>query len=269
MPSSPDIRSQRRVSARAASLALLCALSAGCAGLQWPGPTAPGGRPPAPRVSVADVQLVQSPTAQMMAAYLCTQVAPIPLVCGVFGAAPSHEQLTFTFDFAIDVENVADVPLPIVSALVAFTAYPDAQGQQNLGAACLTMCDDPATCRQDTTAACESDEPEIRDMGDFARAAAGLLFAVATGQERLDNLRIRTIAPHANVRVVIRLQLDPERVLSLVRQLATDAIHAISSGRSATFAIPYQVEGSIWLTVEHFGRFAASFPAYRNQWVIR
>ena len=254
---------------RGALFVALCALAAGCAGLQWPGMPVPGGQPPTPHVSVAEVRLVRAPTAQMMAGYYCARVAPNPLLCLAFGGVPSREQMTFAFDVGLDVENVAEVPLPVVSALVAFTAYPDARGQQNLGAACITMCDDPATCPQDTTTSCESSEPEIRDLSDFGRAAAGFLLAVATGEERLENLRIRTIAPRSTARVSVRLQLDPEQVLGLVRQLATESLQAISSGRRTTFTIPYQVEGSIWLTVEHFGRFAASFPTYRGEWVIR
>jgi hypothetical protein len=30
--------------------------------------------------------------------------------------------------------------------------------------------------------------------------------------------------------------------------------------------IPYQIEGSAWVTIENFGRVGASIPAMRNQW---
>lgn len=250
-------------------LATLCL--GGCPGFEFPintggGPAA--ARPIPPNVTVSSVTLTHAPTAQQVGRSLCPQVAN-PLACQLLGSAPTAEQMKFTFDVELDVENTNRIPLPVTSALAAFTAFPAATGQQNLGAVCMSLCQDPASCPQDATNACEASEPEIRDMHDFANAAAGFLVALATGQERLENLRIRTVAPGAHTRVVFRLELNPNQVLALLRQVAGDAVAQLAAGRNPELVIPYQIEGSIWITVEHFGRFAVSFPAYRSQWALQ
>lgn len=247
---------------------LTCVAAIGCATFPL-GPVVTGPPPTPPRVAVSAIRLVSAPTPEDIARWLCPEVAP-SLVCQLLaGGRPSREAMRVVFDVQLDVENPNTIPLPLVAALVAFKAYPDAADAQNLGAACLTLCEDPASCTQDATRACESNEPSIRDADDFARAATNFLIAVATGRERFENLRVRTLAPGAHSSVVFRLELDPEQVFALVSRLATDAIAAIRAGRAPSVSIPYEVEGSVWVVVEHFGRFAASFPPFRDAFVIR
>lgn len=242
---------------------------AGCAGFQFPMSSSnAASRPVPPNISVASVTLAHAPSNNAIGRTLCDR-ATSSFACNLLGPRPSAADMKFVFDVELDIENTNRIPLPVTSALAAFTAFPEASGQQNLGAVCMSLCEDPASCPQTATNACESTEPEIRDVHDFANAAANLLVAVAMGRDSLSNLRIRTVAPGAHTRVVFRLELNPEQVLGLVQQVATDAVPQLIAGQDVALTIPYQIEGSIWITVEHFGRFAVNIPAYRNSWTIR
>jgi hypothetical protein len=220
--------------------------------------------PVAPRITVAGVALVSAPSKEMVARALCPRVAPAA-ICLLLGA-PAN--IDFVFDVQLDIANDNSIPLPMVEALAAFTAFPGGASTQNLGAVCLSMCNDPASCppRAD---ACSAGGPSIRTLRDFASATAGFLVAVATGQAHLDNLRIKTIPAHGSSRVTIELQLDPQQIVTLLATLAQDAIAQIKSGQPPAFAIPYQIEGSVWLDVQSFGKLAAAFGPYRNEWAIR
>jgi hypothetical protein len=251
---------------RLACLPLLALVS--CAALQQvAGTGASIPRPDPPRMVVAEVGLAAHPTALIVARALCPRVAPVP-VCMVLGGRPSPAELRITFGVALDVENPNTIPLPLVEALVAFTAFPGATGTQNLGAVCISMCDDPAACppRPD---ACTAGGPEIRTVNDFAGAAAGFLLAVATGQESVENLRVKTLAPGGTTRVTVQLALDPEQVLALLATLGNESLAAVQRGQVPRFIIPWQVEGSAWVTVERFGKLAAAFGPVQGTWELK
>jgi len=247
-------------------LALL-ALATSCASLQQVVGGAPVAAPKPPKVTVVEVSLMGYPPAEVIARALCPRVAPMP-VCLVLGGVPGAAQLKISFGVHLDFTNENSVPLPLVEALVAFTAFPGAAGAQNLGAVCLSFCDDPAGCppRPD---ACTGGGPEIRTVNDFAAASAGFLVALAAGQERAENLKIRTLQPNGTTRVTVALELDPQQVIALVGTLGNDAIAQVKRGQVPRFVIPYQVEGSAWVTIESFGKIAAGFGPFTGQWVIQ
>jgi hypothetical protein len=230
----------------------------------------PGGvqAPPPPRIVVAEVRLARMPSKENIARYLCPQVAPTPFLCQALGRSPTAAELAFVFELRLDVTNSASIPLPMVEALTAFTAFPAEQGAQNLGAVCLAMCDDPATCPPPGADACTGGGPSIKTKEDFAMAAASFLVNVAAGQASLDNLRIKTIPAGATTQVVIQLQLDPVQLLGLVNRFAQDAIAQVKRGKVPSFTIPYSVEGSVWVRVEGFGKLSAAFGPYANQWTL-
>jgi hypothetical protein len=190
-------------------------------------------------------------------------------VCNLFVAVPAHDDLRFTFAIDLDVRNPNAIPIPVVEMLAAFTAFPAATGQQNLGAACLTFCADPNNCAQDAPNACHSDSRDIRSITDFAQAAARFLIAVADGEQRFDNLRLRTIPANGTARATVRLSLDVDTMLTVMRTLSQDAIQQITQGRIPAFAIPYRFEGTIWINVDNFGRFGASIPPYTGTWNLQ
>src|SRR5262245_22781297 len=130
---------------RPLALIATCLFVAGCAQLsQLAGPVGmPAPRPP--RIAVGGVMLVAHPRPEDVARALCPRVAPVP-VCMLLGGPPPRDALLVTFSVGLDVTNDNAIPLPLVEALVAFTAYPGPQAGNNLGAVCLSFCDQGAAC---------------------------------------------------------------------------------------------------------------------------
>jgi len=245
------------------------ALGAGsCAGLQLPGGLGQVVKPLLPNITLADVRLVDAPSNRTLAAALCARVAPAP-VCGIIGPVPRPDQIHFGFETHLDASNPNAFPLPVVEALTAFTAYPQAQGQANLGAVCLSFCEDPAHCPQNSAGACQSPEPTVKDADDYAGAVAGLLIGVLTGQVGLENLKVRTIPPSASTRMVVHLELGAEPVLGLMKTFAGQAIDDLKRGRIPQLSIPYKTEGSLFMNVERFGRLAAPFGPREGAFALR
>jgi hypothetical protein len=223
-----------------------------------------GPAPKPPRIVVSGVTLAGHPGPDVIARALCPRIAPAP-VCMILGGMPSPYELRITFALGLDVTNDNAFPLPLVDALVAFTAYPQATGGQRLGAVCLSFCNSDGPCPA-AAGACTSGGPGIRTMNDFAGAAVGFLAAVATGQEAVGNLKIRTIAAGATAHVTVALQLEPMQILALMEQFAGTALDSVKRGQTPSFQIPYAVEGTAWVTVEHFGKIAAGFGPVQGAW---
>ena len=156
----------------------------------------------------------------------------------------------------------------MVSALVGFTAYPGTEANQTLGSVCMSFCADPNNCTQ-SLESCDSTEPEIRTRQDFAMAAANFLVATALGERSFSDLRIQTIPAGSELRFIIRLSLDPRQMIDLLREATLNLIELLRNRQIPEFVIPYSIEGSVWVSVENFGRFAASFGPYGNEWRLR
>jgi hypothetical protein len=220
-----------------------------------------------PKVSIAAVRLAEMPSNRDLASYYCAQYLG-PLICRAFGPVRTTEDLNFAFDVELELQNSNSVPLPLVQTLFAFTAFPEAQGQQNLGTVCLSFCEDPSNCKQDANA-CTSDDPEIRDVRDFANAAAGFLIATALGERRFSDLRVRTVPPNDRMRMVVRLGLDPVQVVGLLRELGSAEIDRIKKGQIPELTIPYEIEGTAWVSVESLGRLATGFGPAAGEWRLQ
>lgn len=229
-------------------------------------------RPSPPEVSLIEVRATHRPTDEQLAAHFCMQeTARSPLgsagtlLCRVFGPTPTERDLQFTFDVELDAANPGRVPLPLISALIAFTAYPDEAGAENLGSLCISLCD-AGECPARGDDACRSDEPEITDVDSLARATVGFLVGLATGERRITDLRVRTIDPSDHVRFVASLAIGVAPMTRLMGRVASGAVDTARSGRTPDFTIPWAIEGSVFVEVESFGRFAASFPETRGSW---
>ncbi|MBK6580513.1 MAG: hypothetical protein IPG17_31015 [Sandaracinaceae bacterium] len=250
------------------SLTLASALTTGCygflPGLEGTQQQAP---PSAPGVSVAEVRLAQMPDRRKLGAYYCAERLG-RFLCGFIGEVPTAEELNFQFDLELLLTNRNPIPLPVVSALVGFTAYPGTEANQTLGSVCMSFCQDPNNCTQ-SLEACDSTEPEIRTRQDFAMAAANFLIATALGERSFSDLRIQTIPAGSELRFIIRLSLDPRQMIDLLREATLNLIELLRNRQIPEFVIPYSIEGSVWVSVENFGRFAASFGPYGNEWRLR
>lgn len=260
---------------RLTSLALCGSLAvlASCPAAGIPGLAGPAGLGPrpVPQVSVSAITLEAQPTNKMLAAFYCGEVLTglASVGCRVFGSVPSKADLRFTFRVELEAKNPASVPMPVVSALVAFAAYPDAAGAQNLGTVCVSMCEDPNSCPQ-VADACASDEPQIRGVNDFANAAAGfLLNAALTGGGSVESLRLPMVPAGGSLKFVAGLSLDIDQMLVLIKRLGGDIVGDLKAGRTPAFTIPWAVEGSIWVRFEGFGRIGAGFPRQTGAWPLR
>jgi len=220
-----------------------------------------------PNVSIAAVRMADMPTARDLAGYYCGQYLG-PLICRAFGPVPKTSDIQFAFDVELAVANGSKVPMPLVQTLFAFTAFPEEQDAQNLGTVCLSFCDDPNNCKQDANA-CRSDAPEIRDIRDFANAASGFLIATALGERKFSDLRVRTVPPNDEMKMVVRLGLDPLQMIGLIRQFGKGEIAKIRSGQIPEFSIPYEIEGTAWVSVESLGRLATGFGPAAGQWRLQ
>jgi hypothetical protein len=248
-------------------LALLLAPLFSCAAL---GLSSTGSKLPnvtRPKVSVAAVRMADMPSARDLASYYCGQYLG-PLICGAFGPVPQVSDIHFAFDVELELANSNNVPLPLVQTLFAFTAFPEAQDAQNLGTVCLSFCEDPNNCKQDANA-CRSDEPEIRDARDFANAATGFLISTALGERKFSDLRVRTVPPNEQMKMVVRLGLDPVQMVGLIRQFGTGELDRIKKGQIPEFSIPYEIEGTAWVSVESLGRLATGFGPAAGQWRLQ
>lgn len=238
----------------------------GCAGLGFgTGSKALNIKPP--NVSIAEVRLAKMPSNKELASYYCAQYLG-PLVCRAFGPVSSISDIHFAFDVELEFRNPNPVPLPVVQALFAFTAFPEQTRTSNLGTVCLSFCEDPDRCTQNANA-CASDDPEIRDAKDFANAAKDFLFAVALGERNFRDLRVRTVPPNDRTRMVVRLGVDPTQMVDLIAKLAKGDIDRVKQGRVPEFAIPYRIEGTAWVAVESFGRLATGFGPATGEWQLR
>jgi len=246
--------------------AVMALASTGCAGFSLGG-ASKGIDVDAPRISIAEVRLAEMPSNKELASYYCAQYLG-PLICRVFGPVSTISDIHFAFDVELAFQNPNPVPLPIVQSLFAFTAFPEQSSSGNLGTVCLSFCEDPNHCTQDANA-CVADDPEIRDAKDFAQAATDFLFSVALGERRFSDLRVRTVPPNDETRMVVRLGIDPEQMVELIARLAKGDIDRIKQGRLPELAIPYRIEGTAWVAVEGFGRLATGFGPANGQWRLQ
>jgi hypothetical protein len=249
------------------SIAIASLLTTGCYGYWPPLGQTQQAPPDAPGVAVAEVRLAQMPDRKKLGAYYCAERLGA-FLCGFIGEVPRAEELNFQFDLELLLTNRNPIPLPVVSALVGFTAYPGTEANQTLGSVCMSFCEDPNNCAQ-SLEACDSTEPEIRTRQDFAMAAANFLISTALGERSFSDLRIRTVPAGSELRFIIRLSLDPRQMINLLREATLNLIELLRNRQIPEFVIPYSIEGSVWVSVENFGRFGASFGPYGNEWRLR
>ena len=93
--------------------------------------------------------------------------------------------------------------------------------------------------------------------------------SVAVGERNFSDLRVRTVPAGSELRFIVRLQLDPRQMITLLREATRNLIDLLRNRQIPEFVIPYRIEGSVWVSVENFGRFAASFGPYGNEWRLR
>lgn len=246
-----------------------------CIPLQNLGALGPGIKPP--QITFTGATLVSTPSRQQLAAFYCPDLVSVPLggaalLCqGLFGPRPSAESMAIAFDARFRIQNPNELPLPLASLLAAVTVYPGA-GNQQTGATCVQLCPGgEATCAgQDPATACQASSRDIRSLSDFANAAAGLMVSngLAAAAGETPSFRAPTVAAAGELEVVARFTLAPAQILRVMRQLAEQSAGELKQGRAPSFAIPYQLEGTIWFDAGSFGRVAIPWGPATGVWNI-
>ena len=249
------------------ALLFLATALPGCGGIRRnvnrPGPSV--SQPSPPIIEVVTTRLSRAPGRRDIAQHYCMERAPTPLICRAFGPLPEEQDLRFAFDVELEMQNPTGSAMPVVQALFAFTAFPESDDEENLGAVCMSFCEDPEDCAASADA-CHSDEPEIRDLDDFRGAVRDFLFSVARGERRFEDLRVRTIPPGETMRLVVRLELEHEQIFRLIRQSVGSLIEGAMREQMPEITIPFRLEGSAWVSIEGLGRIAAGFGPIEDEW---
>jgi hypothetical protein len=258
-------RIQRRAITRWVRSAVLFAtivVTCGCAELL--GVASEGARPVAPVVDAVELRVVELPTARGLAAFYCERLLG-PLICSAFGSA---ERPRFVFDLELAITNQSPAPMPMVQALVAFQAYPDANDPTSLGTTCVSLCGEPSECPAEGPEACVSDDPLVHDRASFVNAAAGFLVGVATGVVDPRNVSVAMIPAGSTLRTVVRLTLDAPTMLEVMTRLGRDVSDELRTGQVPAFEIPYAVQGAVWVEVSGFGRMGVNFGPARGEFRV-
>jgi hypothetical protein len=256
--------------------AVICATAAACIPLHdlGAGGVGPGIKPPA--VTFAGATLAGAPTPQLLAAYYCPELVSVPLggatlLCqSLFGPRPPLSAMAVVFDARFRITNPNEMPLPLASLLVGVTLFP-AAGNQRTGAACLRLCPGgPGTCATDDPGACQASSRDIRSLSDFAAATAGLVvaegLAAAAGQP--PSFTAPTVSAAAELEVSARFTLAPAQLVGVLRQLAEQSTGDLRAGRAPRFAVPYQLEGTIWFDAGSLGRVAIPWGPASGVWTL-
>jgi hypothetical protein len=236
--------------------------------------------PSLPSLQYKQSNLVQSPSQQMMAGYYCPKVVPdafgIPgsaaLGCTVaFGSTPTTTQMQVGFKSDYTVKNPNNFPIPVAEMLTAVTVFPQATAQ-NLGAACVVFCaEGDTTCTgQPGPESCKSTDKDIKDVSDFATATTDLLIAngiqLAAGQKPQFKLPEVNAESESNLSALFGFGPDP--LLETLKQLAEQSVSQLASGQQITWAIPYRIEGTLWLNVGSLGKVAVGFGPVDGTFVV-
>jgi hypothetical protein len=243
---------------------------AGC-GQKIPGLGGLAAKAPVPEIKVSQVMIESKPSNKMLGGYYCNEAAGggmLAMGCRVFGSIAAKADLKFTFKVELEAKNPSPAPMPVVAAMIAFTAYPADSAGQNLGSVCVQMCEDPNNCPQ-AADACNSSEPTIKGASDFASAAAGFLVSTALNGGPKDDLRIPMVPAGGTLKFVAGLSLNIDQMLALIKRASGDAMSQAKSGKTPTFTIPWAVEGSVWVNFQGFGRIGASFPQQTGEWQLQ
>jgi hypothetical protein len=231
----------------------------------------------APTVQYQGAALAQAPSQEMMAAYYCPQVVSDALgvgaaACGyAFGAPPAASAMTVGFDLSFKVHNPNAFPIPVAEILTAVTVFPG-ETEQALGASCVVFCSagDASCTGQPGPDSCTARSGDIRSIEDFGGAAAGLLLAsgasLAAGEA--PSFTMPEVIANGDAVVNARFAFGTDPLLAALEQLALQSASELAAGQQVSFAIPYRIEGTIWLDVGSLGRVALGYGPVEGTWTL-
>ena len=228
-----------------------------------------------PEVEVGKAKLVANPSIYDLGAYYCPQLWDVPLVeqaCALaLGPVPNDKELAFRFQLPITVYNPNDFPLPAVELLTVLNLFPG-EDRRQLAALCISFCEDgDLACAETGAGTCESDEPEINSLEDFATAALNYIWLYLEAEltdQVPPELKVKTIPAGADMTISITLELSPDAILDALMVTFENHLQDVIDSEQVAITIPYDVEGALWFEVTNFGRFGVNFGPLEGEWVI-
>jgi len=261
--------------------AVLALVPPGCVALNNLAMAGAGGaRLTPPSIVYQGATLVQSPAQAKLAAYYCPDVVPAPfgfsggsaLLCqGFFGRRPTPTEMEVAFDLSFKVRNPNNLPLPLGDVLTAVTTFPAATNQR-LGAACVHLCaPGQVGCTPVPDASsCQASSRDVRSLADFGAATVSFLvsrgIAAATGQGF--SFTAPAVSAASEIDVTVRFSFGPGPLLETMRALASQSVNELKAGRTVSFVIPFNVEGTIWFDGGSFGRIAVPYGPAASTFVL-
>lgn len=229
-----------------------------------PEPAATDAQPEPPTVEISSVTLVSAPSNMSLAAHFCPIInekfgpGRASVFCTEFEDAASAADAPYIFDVALDVSNPAGTQLVVVEAMVAFTAYPESSGVENMGAVCIPLCGDGESCAALAGGCGGADrvEPPATDLLASKTAAAPRT----------------TVDPGEVDTIEIRLELSPSTMLEIMGTAALESLAPLD-GRDAQpklpkLSVPFRVAGTLWVRTESGAEAAVTFGPKRDLWAL-
>jgi hypothetical protein len=224
-----------------------------------------------PAVQFQGATLAGCPTQRGLGAYYCPDVVSDPLgipggaaaLCrGFFGVRPTPAEMNVAFDLHFKISNPNKIPVPLAQVLAAVTVFPDG-GNRNMGAVCMQLCAPGqvgCTGLPDPTA-CQASSRDVHSMSDFGNGAARFVIAsgIAAAAGQPPTFVAPQVASGGDLDVTIRYSFGPEELLGVLRQVASQSVSELKSGRPVTFSIPFRVEGTVWFDAGSLGRLPVSY----------
>ena len=270
----------RGLSRLAGAIAACVAAAHGCAALNnLEIPTGAAGITP-PSITYQGATLVLAPAQRKLAAYYCPDVVPPPfgfsggstLLCqGLFGGRPTPAEMEVAFDISLKVRNPNNIPLPLGDVLTSVTAFPAATNQR-LGASCVHLCaPEQVGCSPSPTAtSCQASSRDIRSLSDFGNASVGFIISkgIATAAGQPISFTAPQISAATDLDVTVRFSFGPGPLLETLRQLASQSMSELRSGRTISFTIPFTAEGTVWFDAGSLGRVAVGYGPASGTFVL-
>lgn len=230
--------------------------------------------PSAPQASIAAPELTQHPTSAELTAHFCAALAPegslshaAATACRALGAAPAEDDLAFATHVDLALTSSNPVSISVASVLLVLTAYPDSGDTANVGAVCITLCNEHASACPQSEDACRSTDDSVHDLDD-AHASAGFLVAPALDAHRFRELERVIVRPHGSATLSIDLAIAAAQLLGVMQRVDSAPMGAIRAGHAPSFAIPYAIDGALWVDSNGSARSAASLPRVTGTWEI-
>lgn len=224
-----------------------------------------------PTAGLQRVDLVNAPTVDQSLAWACHTWFGSS-TCSLLGwsSMPSDAAMQFSFDIVFDLYNPNEsVPIPLVELLLGIMVFEE----QNLGAICVSFCDEEDTaCVPSINAegACEAEAADdVKSVNDIVPTVEDLLSlaeSVAAGDTLNGNIRL--LEPLTNMEGHIQFDLSPDTMMGLGENMLNDAVNDVVDGRNVEINVPYAVEGSVFFDIPEQGKRAIGFGPFDDEWAL-